>query len=321
MKRQSLLFIALFATITASAQDYHLSQYEMAPLYLNPALTGRYMGEKNDFRVSGNYRTQWQKMQGKPYSTVAVGYDMPFEKWGFGGYIVDNIAGNGAYSTLNITASAAYEITGGSSGPHYLTTGLQMGVMQKSVNADDLLFESQYTTSNGLDASLSSGEGLTREHLKRFDANVGMFYKYSDKNKTARPYLGLSIYHATMPNESFNGETNKMPMRFNVNAGCDLQVNENFLLVPALLYMNQKKAKEINAGIKGYYDISGTPYNLMLGANYRVKDAFVVQIGIKQFNSEFRISYDIVPSYLRGFGASRDGFEMGIIYTGGNKKK
>jgi type IX secretion system PorP/SprF family membrane protein len=321
MKIKLILLLPLVATAaTLCAQDYHLSQYDLAPLYLNPALTGRYLGDKNDFRISGNYRTQWQKMKGKPYSTVAVGYDMPYQKWGFGGYIVDNIAGDGNYSTLNIFSTAAYEITQGANSDHHLTAGVQLGIMQKSINAEDLLYESQYTASNGLDPGISSGEEFSDESLLRFDANMGVFYKYRNKNKTARPYLGFSIYHITMPDESFNGASSRVPMRFNVNGGCDLQLNDNFMLVPSVLYMMQGKATEINAGLKCYYDITDTPYNLMLGTNYRVKDAIIVQAGIRQFNSEFRISYDIVPNYLRGFGASRNGFEMGIVYTGGRRK-
>lgn len=320
MKKIILFMSFVVSVFAAGAQDYHLSQYEMAPMYLNPALTGRYLGDKNDFRISGNYRTQWQKMRGKPYSTVAVGYDMPYQQWGFGGYIVDNIAGDGNYSTMNIFTSAAYQVTDAANTDHHLTAGVQLGIMQKSMNMDDLLYESQYTTGNGLDAGISSGEDFNSESLLRFDANIGVFYKYRDKNRTIRPFGGLSIYHVTMPDESFNGETSRTPMRFNVNGGCDMQLNESFLLVGTVLYMTQHKAKEINAGLKCYYDISDTPYNLMLGANYRVKDAFVIQAGIKQFNSEFRISYDIVPSYLRGYGGGRNGFEMGIIYTGGKKK-
>lgn len=322
MSKKIILTISFAAAIATSfAQDYHLSQYEMAPMYLNPALTGQYLGDKNDFRISGNYRTQWQKMRGKPYSTVAVGYDMPVEKWGFGGYIIDNIAGDGNYSTLNIFTSAAYAVTQGENSDHHLTAGLQLGIMQKSLNADDLLYESQYTTNNGLDAGISSGEAFTKENLLCFDANIGVFYKYRDKNKTLRPFFGFSIYHVTMPNESFNGESNRVAMRFNVNGGCDIQVNDNFMLVPTVLYMTQQKAKEINAGVKCYYDISDTPYNLMLGGNYRVKDAIIVQAGVKVYNSEFRVSYDIVPSYLRGFGRSRNGFEMGIVYSGGKNKR
>lgn len=317
MKKSLILLMAItMYGPTGTAQDYHLSQYDMAPMYLNPALTGRYMGEKMDFRVAGNYRTQWQKLQGKPYSTVAIGFDMPYKRWGFGGYLIDNIAGTGNYSTLNIVTSGAYQITEDPENIHHLTAGVQMGIMQKSMNRNDLLFESQYTTNNGLDPEITSGELFSRQNLMRFDANVGIFYKYRDMSKKARPYAGFSVYHVTMPNESFTAHKNRTPMRFNVHAGCDIQLDEHFLLVPTLLYMNQRKAQELNIGVKGYYEIKDSPYSAILGLNYRLKDAFVIQMGAKQGNSEFRMSYDIVTSYLKHFSTRRGGFEMGVIYTG-----
>ncbi len=320
MKKILILLITLTCFgITGKAQDYHLSQYDMSPLYLNPALTGRYLGDQMDFRITGNYRTQWQKLQGKPYSTVATAFDMPYKKWGFGAYLIDNIAGTGNYSTLNFVTSGAYQITQDAENTHHLTAGLQLGIMQKSMNKNDLLFESQYTNSNGLDPEITSGELFSKQNLLRFDANVGIFYKYRNSNKKANPYAGFSVYHITMPDESFTAQKSRTPMRFNVNIGCNLHVNAQVLLIPTVLYMNQRQAQEINMGLKSYYTFKDSPYNMLLGLNYRWQDAFVLQLGVKEGNNEFRLSYDIVTSYLKNYSGSRGGFEMGVIYTGMGK--
>jgi type IX secretion system PorP/SprF family membrane protein len=298
------------------AQDYHLSQFDMAPMYMNPALTGMYLGERNKFRMNGNYRSQWQKLQGKPYSTVAYGFDMPYQRYGFGIYLMDNLAGNGNFGTFNFLLSGAYQITSDESDKHYLTTGLQMGFFQKRLNPGNLLFESQYTTSSGLDGTMPTLETFSREKLFKFDANLGVFYKYKDANLKVQPFGGFSIYHLTMPNESFISIKSRTPMRFNVVAGCDAKVHDQVKLTPQILFMYQGKAMELNLGLLAYYQIKDSDYEVMGGLALRTKDAAIIHLGLKQGNNVFRFSYDIITSYLRNFGGRRSGFEMGIIYTG-----
>lgn len=299
----------------ANSQDFHLSQYDMAPLYMNPAQTGMYMGENNKFRMSGNYRSQWQKMNGKPYSTIAYGFDMPYQRYGMGIYLMDNLSGDGNFGTFNFLLSGAYQITSDESEHHYLTTGLQMGFMQKRVNPGNFLYESQYTNT-GLDGSMPTLESFSREKLLKFDVNFGAFYQYKDVNWKANPWAGFSVYHITMPNESFTSTKSKMPMRFNINLGSDIKVHDQVKIAPQLLFMYQGKATELNIGLLGYYNLKDTEYDIMGGFAIRTKDAAIIHLGLKQGNNVFRISYDIITSYLKNFGGRRSGFEMGIIYTG-----
>src|SRR3954468_278812 len=78
------------------AQDFHLTQYDAFPLYMNPALTGNYLGETgHDYKIHSVYRTQWRALATKPYSTYGVGYDQKLQKerFGVGGYILNNRSG------------------------------------------------------------------------------------------------------------------------------------------------------------------------------------------------------------------------------------
>jgi hypothetical protein len=50
-----LLALTFGGTTALLAHDGHLSQYEAAPITLNPALTGMY--ENAEFRMSSNLRT------------------------------------------------------------------------------------------------------------------------------------------------------------------------------------------------------------------------------------------------------------------------
>ena len=153
-----------------------------------------------------------------------------------------------------------------------------MGLFQKSYKSADLLFDNQYTNS-GFDPNISSGESLGDNSLLRFDSNIGIFYKMKDDSKKISPYGGFSIYHITKPNESFTGVKNKVPMRFNVHAGANITVNEEIMVAPTILYMNQSRSSELNIGAMGYYKLKETDFDIMLGLNYRNKDAVIIHTG------------------------------------------
>lgn len=313
-----LLITGAFAS-KVNAQDFHLSQYDMAPLYYNPAVTGLFFDDNVKMRVCGNYRSQWQKLQGKPYSSVGVSWDMPIDRFGVGVQVMDHIAGTSNFGTFQFLASGSYNIIGKNSKNHVLTTGLQLGFFQKRYSDAALLFESQYNDVDGLDPNAPSGELFPRYSIIRFDANIGVYYKYIDKNGRFDPSIGLGVYHLSMPNESFTGEKNRLPIRWAVTGGCDIHAREDLTFTPNFLFMYQRKAMEINAGLMVGYAVQGSQYSLLAGGSYRHKDAIVVHLGFKQGGNVFRISYDIVTSNLKNYGGRRGGFEMGVIYTGVGK--
>ena len=59
-----------------------------------------------------------------------------------------------------------------------------------------------------------------------------------------------------------------------------------------------------------------TPYSLLLGADYRVKDAVVFHTGIRYYNHIIRVSYDYNTSYLNTFTNGRGGLELSLILMG-----
>ena len=66
----SLLAVCLLCS-DVRAQDPHFSQFFSSPLTLNPALTGLFDG---DFRVAGNYRTQWPTIN-NAFKTGTASFD------------------------------------------------------------------------------------------------------------------------------------------------------------------------------------------------------------------------------------------------------
>lgn len=329
MIKRYILSAVIFLGAAAPAfaqEDYHLSQFQSAPLYLNPALTGMYAGEQGDYRISSAYRAQWRSLGYKPFSTIYLGYDMPMQsygnnkfhkKYGVGGYIIDNHAGGGNFTTLNFMGSGAYNIMDGTD-DHYLTVGLQMGLLYKAYDPNSYTYDVQYDNTTGtFNTAIPNQEtGFTKTSIVKFDANLGVYYKYMAKDKKYHPAAGFSIYHLSKPNQSFTADKNRLPMHFTFFTTCDIQLKDNLSLQPHFLYMNQAKAYEANIGCLVFYKINNSSLEALGGVDYRYKDAIVAHIGFRQDQHYFRFSYDINCSSLNNYTSGRGAWEFSLILTG-----
>lgn len=321
MKKIVLTQLFLIGILNSiNAQDFHLSQMDAAPHYFNPALTGIYFAEKADYRIYSDYRSQWKAFGVKPYSTFYLGYDMPFkEKFGLGGYLISNRNGAGGLNTIQFMPSGAYRITKDENGEHQLAVGVQMGIQYKSFDPDRYTYEKQFNPDapEVFDQSISSGESFSKSSALKFDAGMGAFYKYKKSDWNAYPFLGYSVYHLTRPNQSFTGiEQDKLPMRWVYELGADWKMNEQVNIKPMILYMLMAKARELNIGATGSYLLKETKYTLLGGLNYRTKDAFIVQLGMKYDQHIIMFSYDINTSSLNNYTNGRGAFEFSLVLTG-----
>lgn len=314
---KKLLIFCLIVSARCFAQDFHISQYDVLTLYANPALSGVYQDEKApDYKVYLTHRSQWRSLGIKPFKTYSLAYDMKYKRMGFGALLLDNQAGEGNFNTLSFLLSASYSVIKDQSSPHTLTMGAQAGILNKSFNPSKYLYESQYNASTGtLDEGIASGEVYNNTSVLKFDANVGIYYRYNDKAKKYHPYVGFSIYHVTKPNQSFTDVKSKLPMRFNFNPGCEFIINEKVKLIPSILYMNQARASEFNIGTMGTYRIK-EKNDILYGLNYRWKDALIIHAGLRKDNIVFRMSYDVNVSYLSAYTGNRGAFELSLVIGG-----
>ncbi|MEK6615729.1 MAG: PorP/SprF family type IX secretion system membrane protein [Bacteroidota bacterium] len=311
---------------SAFAQDFHLSQYDATSHYFNPALTGIYFGNSANYRIYSDYRSQWKSLGIKPFSTYYLAYDMPYQLYGFGGYLIHNRNGAGGLNTINFMPSAAYKISNEVATPHNLSVGVQLGIIYRSFDPNHFTYDSQFSTAhpNGFDPSIPSGETFEKTSSLKLDANMGVFYKYKNTQWKANPWGGFAVYHVTKPSQSLTGikkdtagkRIDRMPMRFVFQAGADWKITEEIRVTSMLLYMNQAQAQELNIGAIGFYHIKETNYDVLGGLNYRWKDAVIVQAGMKYEQHIITLSYDINTSYLNNYTNGRGAFEFSILLTG-----
>lgn len=318
MKRSLLLLASSLLLFISSvkAQDFHLSQYDAAPLNLNPALTGLFNGK---YRIHGHYRTQWQAISSKPFQTGYISFDMPLAKgFSFGASVANYNAGTGVYNEFQFMASAAYKMTlDKKKKHHHLSIGVQAGFFAKTINFDKLTFGQQYIqNANGgtFDMSLATGETFANNAAINFDLAAGITYYYSNIASRVNPFVGVSVYHLNFPKESFYGEDNKLPLRYVFNGGVRIGLTEMFTLMPKFMYEHQKEANEFLVSLILQMYLKNADVILMAGPTFRTKDAFAIDLGVNWNNLEFRFSYDVNFSSLNVSTQGRGGTELSLTY-------
>ncbi len=308
-----VLFLFLFLPSIVFAQDFHLSQYDAPPMLLNPAMTGMFDGY---YRVHGHYRTQWAAVATNPFTTAGLSFDMPIKKFGAGIQILNYRAGAGNYNALSALLSVGYDLVFDAENSHHLAVGVQGGIIQKSVNVDQLTFGNQYTTNNGgsFDTDINSGETFANRSFITHDINAGFLYYYAKENSRVNPFIGFSAFHLTQPTESFYGSTNKLPIRFYIHGGTKININEKIQLQPKFIYMRQINDKELTFSLLLNYFLKDADTYLIFGPTYRSKDAAIIEAGIKKGKYICRVSYDINTSSLKSASNHRGGFEVSFTY-------
>lgn len=321
MKKQIILFYAVLLMISGSvkAQDFHLSMYDAAPMFLNPALTG--VVDAN-FRVHAQYRNQWRTVAFKPYNTALISFDAPKGKWGFGGQIMNMRAGIGNYNVLQGLLSLSYAVSLDKKRFNNISFGLQAGATQKRVEAGLYTFDNQYSNQNGgsFDNSLPSGESFNRQSFVTPQLNAGFMYFNSKQQARLNPFLGYSVFNLSNPKETYYNTTNRLPIRHYAHAGVRINITELFYVLPKVLIMMQKNASEQLYSVDAGYFFKEQEFYLLAGVNYRVNDASVFYIGARKNNYIAKIAYDANVSTLKHVSKYRGAFEISITYMAKKSK-
>ena len=121
-----LALILLLSVKAATAQDFHLSQYDAPPLFLNPAMTGMFDGK---YRIHAHYRTQWMAVATKPYSTAGISFDMPIKKFGIGLQVFNYRAGAGDYNVFSALLSLGYDVVLDKPKNHHIALGVEVNAL------------------------------------------------------------------------------------------------------------------------------------------------------------------------------------------------
>ncbi len=318
--KRYIIVCCTFMMATSFAQDFHLSLYDAAPLFLNPAMTGLIEGK---MRAHAQYRNQWNAVAYKPFTTALISFDMPYKgKWGFGGQISNMRAGIGNYNVLQFLGSAAYSVPIDKNKYHNLSLGLQAGFTQKRLEYQVFSFDDQWSTQSGgsFDKGISNNEQFQRQSQFQEAVNFGALYYYGKQQSRINPFVGFSAFNLTRPKESFFGGDNRLPMRFYTHAGVRVNVNELLYFIPKVLIYTQKNIVQQTYAIDAGYYFKGEKFYALAGYIFRARDANVFNIGIRKDNYIIKMGYDFNTSSLRNTSKTRGAYELSLTWLGKKAK-
>ncbi len=337
--RKGFAFLALAIAFiarpeNASAQDAHFSQFYAASLYLNPALAG---AERN-YAANVNYRNQWRSIV-VPYVTHQVSGIMPVYGKGtlkphlgsVGISVYNDRAGDANFNSTGANLTLSRNLLGNST-TSVLSVAAQAGIIQRSINMNNLEWGSQFNPYVGLDKSMSADISALSNNRMMFDLNAGIFYAYNPLNnyKTTGTtyYSGLAFSHINTPNESMiEGIRNTLPVLLKYHGGFSTHFTEKFSLSPNVLVMSQKDILQVNAGLYATYRMigaTGSPFantDVIFGTWYRLNDAFIFNTGFGNESFTLGFSYDVNSSSLRYNTNGRGAFEISLAVRNVKKQK
>lgn len=309
------------------AQDYHFSQFDANPFFINPALTGERLTDYKGIQFNANYRDQMAEFSTGPASfrSIALGADECItSRFAAGQYLYNDVSPDGAFKTVGVLLSGGYNLISSdveTNGNQFLSVGLQLGAYNRSIHPENFTYASQYApnSADGFDRALPTGENYASQSDFNFNMNFGIYYRASTKSKKLSVFSGLAIYNISKANESYLGLYSPAAIRFNLHGGAYYKASKQLSIAPQFLYMNQAKANEFNLNVLFYSLIEGTNYEPLFGLGLRNKDAVLLQLGLRYKSLTFRMSYDALTNYTRIY--KNRGMEFSLLYTLAKKSK
>jgi type IX secretion system PorP/SprF family membrane protein len=301
--RWLILSVLLISGLTGFAQDHLYSQFFNAPLYLNPALTGQFPA---DLRVNLIYRNQWTAVPGTlSYATASIDYNIPQFGGGIGLMVTRSSEGTAYQDKTNIAGLYSYSI---GSEDFVLSFGLQVGITNRSINYNKLIFDDQLDPTLGIISNTSIASQLPFNNKFYFDSGAGTNLVISDFN------IGVALQHINQPNESFTGLPVKLPMRLNTNISYRLDLDEfenvddqdKSYIIPSVVYYKQADFDSYSVGVQYKH------HGVNVGVSYRSGE----QTGPSALVLSLIFDLYINPEggeKLR-FGVSHDAAAQGLTY-------
>ena len=305
--------------LDSNGQDMQFTQFNAAPLYLNPAFAGATI----EHRLAANYRNQWAGIPGNfVNSTFAYDYNLSEFNSGLGLLFAKEKAGTGALGSTEIGLLYSY---------HFkidkkirIQPGIKFNYITRSIDFSKLVFNDQLA--RGPNAATS--DDIQIDNVSYLDITAG-FLVYS-----AKYWAGFSFHHINEPNQSLNSDESPLFMKFSAHGGYKFDLSERgrkslntsyFNL--ALHYKSQQNFDQLDIGL--YYTREPFTYGIWYRGIPGIKsyegkmnnDALAIILGYKliDYNLNIGYSYDLTVSRLAANSAGSH--EVSIIYEVASKKK
>lgn len=317
----------LFGFTQINAQDIHFSYYEFAPLTINPALTGNFLGS---YRISGIYRDQWASVKGgRQYSTPNLAVDLPairgFRKqdWlGVGVNVFRDASFGFNLTTFRSSQSIAYHLALDKKQTSVISIGVQQIVGRRQLNRNANIITEGSINANDPSFQDTDVNLIKTDNTKINDWSAGVTF-HTFMNKTNYLQIGFAVDRIRRANQGLltTGVDNQK-LEYKVFALYDTPLSSKLFLRPQALYQRTGNNQELvlQSKVSYLFDAAKDLY-LNAGLGYRVGDAVQVLLGADYKDWKFGISYDMnanrfIPA-TNTFGA----LELAVTYVGKVYKK
>ena len=322
-------------------QDIHFTNFRLAPLSVNPSLTGAFKGT---YRISGIYRDQWRSIDNSnPYKTPFASAELNIAK----GLLLDNdwVAGGVSFLTdksgsLNFSNSMTALNIGYHMGldkdyKNVFSVGVTYGSISRGVDLQGVTGE---VIANTPSTSVPIPQPIFNAGAKPGDdqmstsftsLSVGVSYK-SELDDGTLIRFGINAAHLTGSDASLFKVTgrdtinnpqipgqNRDPFgpKIVFHGEASMLLNDKVRINPAILFQTQSGFSEL--ALQSTADLMINREKELVGIGglgYRFGDAFELIGGVQIKNLKVMLSYDLTTSSLTQAGGGA--FELGVSYVG-----
>ena len=328
--------LVFISTQALWGQEVRFSQYNAAPVQLNPASPGTVANTT----LGLNYRLQqWGLLAYKtgyfsimkPIYADQDHYEaLPMGGIGIG--ILSDLAGeHNELQTYQFDLAGAYNLRLNRAQTHYVTLGVQASYQQTNVDYGALTWPSQITY-RGFEAP-APPTGIYASRVGAFRFNAGLIWTYDPmrnawkKIARYRLHLGAAVANLNEPDYSFlqNG-SQRLPPVYKVHGGAQFYANDRLSVSPGFFIITQESLVQYAGGaILGIHLLpppSSKPsdFRLLAGAWYRPHDAIVLLVGASDRQFDAALSYDANASPNRTDLPGQPTLELSLAYRFLNKR-
>jgi len=303
MKKLSILVLASIS-INCVAQDVHFSQFKISSFLLNPALVG---SQNSDYKATLQRKSQWESVS-VPFNTLSLSLErkeiLPSHSAGI--QFLHDIAGDSRFKTIGINLAYAKRVVATTN--NIFSIGAELGLFQRSVMFDDLVF--------------NDPENLSNINFFFSDIAVGIANLY-EINKKMAVESGIAFYHINKPRQSLiANDAITLRQKMNLHTTLNYAFNTKLSMQPKLLFSNQDTDKEFLLACDVNYLLEAEQNVILkLGIAERFNDAVIFYFGAEIESLSCVVSYDVNTSNLTNASNNKGGFEFSVVYQWNVSKK
>ncbi len=253
-----LLLFLLAVPGLGHAQSF--SQYQFAPLLLNPAAAGA----TSNLNLAANHRSQ--RLQELTIQRTAASLMSPVrwggqKRLGIGiHFLSDRAEELSRFTTQEIGGTVAYHHR--LVGAHYLSVGGQATYRQGSLGLGEVTTGSQWVDHRGFSPQTPINESFGDRQQSAYGLSVGGLWYQERKPGQLHHYLGIAAQQLNRPRLHWFDNPERPTVRYTVQAGWQAFQKNNISVTPEALWWREAGQQYLNAGAKvSYHFQDDNPFN------------------------------------------------------------